>query len=91
VCRVGDYFTKSTGFKPGNPDEAVQFRQFLLDVCYGDESKAAWVLRWFCWAVAGKTLDPIILNLEGSGGKSVIQNLFLRVYGGYGSVIPRNW
>jgi phage/plasmid-associated DNA primase len=81
----GDCFTKSTGFRPGNPDEAVRFRRFLLEVCRGDADKAAWVLRWFCRAASGKTLGP----LEGSGGngKSVIQNLFLKVYGGYGTVL----
>jgi hypothetical protein len=87
----GDYFTKSTAFQPGDPDKAVCFCRFLLEVCGGDESKAAWVLRWFCRAAAGGNFDSYILNLEGGGGngKSVIQNLFLKVYGNYGMVLPQ--
>jgi putative DNA primase/helicase len=90
ACK-GDYFTMSTKFKPGDSGKAVRFRQFLLEVCGGDESKAAWVLRWFCRAAVGRTLDSIILNLEGGGGngKSIIQGLFLGVYGGYGVVLPQ--
>jgi P4 family phage/plasmid primase-like protien len=90
-ARKEDYFTKSTAFNPGDPDSAVRFRQFLLEVCGGNKSKAAWVLRWFCRAAVGTNLDSLILNLEGDGGngKSVIQNLFLKVYGSYGMVVPQ--
>jgi hypothetical protein len=90
-ARRRDYFTKSMAFTPGDPDKAVRFRQFLLEVCGGDESKAAWVLRWFCRAAVGETLDSYVLNLEGGGGngKSVMVRLFRRLYGGYGIVLPQ--
>jgi phage/plasmid-associated DNA primase len=90
-ARKEDYFTRRTAFKPGNPDKAVRFRQFLLEICGEDESKAAWVLRWFCRAAVGQTLDCYVLNLEGGGGngKSVIANLFKQIYGGYGVILAQ--
>jgi putative DNA primase/helicase len=89
-----DLHTKSTLCRPAEvipgPGAYPAFAGFLIGVTNGDDSMAAWIVRYLGYGLSGDTKAAYFVNLHGGGrnGKGTLLHVMRQLFADYAAEIP---
>lgn len=85
-----DYLTKQTTTAYDPEANASRFKQFVLEICDGDEELAAYLQRVAGYALEGGNPEQVMFILHGNGanGKSTFVEVCSEVLGSYAKTAP---